>query len=603
MNIITLDFETYFDEDYTLRKMTTESYIRDPRFEALMVGIDDVWYGQEQIVAALDAIDWPNTAIVAHHAHFDGLILWHHFKKRPGLWLDTLSMARQVIGNHVSVSLDSVAKHFNLSAKTVPYDLFRGKHWHQIDDYTRRTMGAGCVHDCQLTKGIFDGMATEFPAEEYQIVDITVRMFTEPCIVGDTAVLAEQWQREHDEKARILAELNVTDKDLRSPEKFATLLRALDIEPATRTSPTTGDTLYDFAKTSDFMQDLLEHEDDAVRVLAEARIAINSAIAQTRAERLGWMATRGAMCVYLLYAGAHTTRWSGGDKVNWQNFPRPHPEKPALLRRAMTAPPGYKLGVIDLSQIECRILNYFAGQWDVIEKFARKEDPYTGIASHFYGFEVTKAMPRERGMGKQLELSCGFGAGAFTIAVTAKKGTYGPPVVLTDEEALRARDTYRSTHPMVVALWKQADQILHILAGRGSCRWGPLRVDNGRIYGPNGGWINYRTLEWHVNEESGESYWRLKTRRGWRKIYGGALVENVVQFMARIVMSQAMLRINAMGIKILNSTHDELTILLKICPEIEEIFQACLAQMKQTPVWLPGIPLDAEGAYGDRYEK
>ena len=131
MNIITLDFETFFSDDYTLKKMTTESYVRDSRFRAHGVGIRwqepghnldwpirTAWFSGENIAAGLANFDWSQTAVLAHHAHFDGLILAHHYGVRPALWLDTLSMARALIGNHLSVSLESLAAHFGLEAKT-----------------------------------------------------------------------------------------------------------------------------------------------------------------------------------------------------------------------------------------------------------------------------------------------------------------------------------------------------------------------------------------------------------------------------------------------------------------------------------------------------
>src|SRR5262249_24995951 len=154
----------------------------------------------------------------------------------------------------------------------------------------------------------------------------------------------------------------------------------------------------------------------------------------------GDMAKRGRMPVYLRYCGAHTTRWSGGDKTNWQNLRRG-----GRLRKTVKASRGATLAVVDSSQIECRILNEFAGQEDVIEKFRTGADPYIGIASQAYGRAITKEDKAERGTGKQLELSCGYGAGAATIQKTARLGTYGPPVHIDIETAERWKHLYRDT--------------------------------------------------------------------------------------------------------------------------------------------------------------
>jgi DNA polymerase len=300
------------------------------------------------------------------------------------------------------------------------------------------------------------------------------------------------------------------------------------------------------------------------------------------------------MCVYLAYAGAHTTRWSGGDKVNWQNFKRG-----SLIRKAMYAPAGHKIVKADKSQIECRILNYVAEQWDVIERFRNNVDPYVGIASQFYERTITRDDPAERGVGKQLELSCGYGAGAETICRTAKRGTYGPPVVLSAAQGLAARDLYRSTHQNVVAYWKQASRIISALAGSaGHTHWGPLTVETGKI-SLQGIPIWYPELHFHRDEESGEEYWRYKTRKGWAKLYGGKLVENVVQFMSRVDMSQSLLRILARtDIRPAHLEHDSAA---WIVPNslVEPFTSVVTQEMTRAPVWLSDIPLACEVTMGE----
>lgn len=306
------------------------------------------------------------------------------------------------------------------------------------------------------------------------------------------------------------------------------------------------------------------------------------------------MGDRGTMCVYLSYAGAHTTRWSGGDRVNWQNFKRN-----SLIRKAMYAPPGHTIVKADKSQIECRILNYVAEQWDVIERFKRGEDPYLPIASQFYGRPITRHDPAERGVGKQLELSCGYGSGAATIIRTAKRGSYGPPVYLTEAQGLEARDLYRNTHPGVVAYWKQAGRIISALAGTNqSTNWGPLLVESNKI-SLQGIPIWYPELHFHRDEETGEEFWRYKTRKGWAKLYGGKLVENVVQFMSRVDMSQSLLRILARtNIRPVQLEHDAA---VWIVPNdlVTQFSSVVNEEMTRAPTWLPDIPLACEITTGE----
>lgn len=598
MNIVTLDFETYFDADYSVTKMTTEAYVRDPRFEVHGLGIrwpdgSRTWMDAIECRRWLPAFQDQGFAFLCHHAHFDGLILSHHFGIRPRYWLDTLSMARLILGNHLPASLASLAEHFRLPAKNVPYNLFKGKHWHELDEATQQAVAVGCLHDVELTWQLFNMLATDFPAEEYRIVDMTVRMFTEPALVGDVETLAKVWVDEQERKADLLDALDVTPEDLQSADRFAALLREEGVEPPMKDGK--NGPIYCFAKTDDFMKELAE-DDSTAGDLVRARLGVRSTIDQTRAERLGWMARRGPLPVYLKYSGAHTTRWSGGDGVNWQNFRRG-----GGIRRAIKAPAGSKLVTFDLSQVEARLLNALAGQWDVVEQFRAGIDIYSIRASEFYGYPVTKALPKERGMGKQIELSCGYGAGGESIRSTAKKGSYGPPVLLTLDEAVRARDVYRSTHPRVVDRWGESGRMLARIASDFSepTPWGPLTVRNKRVYMPNGAWLNYDTLEFCEEWNA----WRYKTRKGWKKIYGSALTAETTQALARVIASQAMLRLQALGYRIVWCTHDDMVIIVDSDGNEEHHADVIHREIEQSPAWLPELPLKVEGGVSERYEK
>lgn len=441
-----------------------------------------------------------------------------------------------------------------------------------------------------------------FPMEELMLIDATIRMFTEPKLIGNTELLGKIWRDEQARKSALLAELGVTGEDLRSNETFAALLRQEGVEPEFKPGKADKEgkerNIYAFAKTDDFMRELVDHEDERIATLAEARLSEKSNLTQTRSERLGWCSTRGAMPVYLNYCGAHTTRWSGGDKVNWQNFTRGSP-----IAKAIEAPPGHAVVVNDASQIECRILNEVAGQTDVIERFRRHEDPYIAIASQFYGFAVTKANEKERGTGKQLELSCGYGCGGPTIVKTAKKGTYGPPVYLSDEEGVRARDTYRLSHAAVVGLWAVAGDVLKKLHSGLQFDWGPLTIKDKRIWLPNGAPLIYETLEWYTDPETGDQFWRMRTRKwSWAKMYGAKLVENVIQALARLHVSQAWLRCKGVGLDMVSMEHDKLIALVRE-HEAQAAFDFMKTEMSRPPEWLPNVPLDSEGYISQTFAK
>ena len=349
MKIVGLDFETYFDNEYTLQKLTTEAYIRDPRFEAhgcalKFEGAPARWYCPDELRAA--NIDWTMCAVVAHHAQFDGLILNHHFGIIPGMWIDTLSMARVVFDASVSIGLGSLAERFGLQPKSVPYNIMKGMHWDN-PAFPREAVAQGCCNDVELTMAIAQFMMCgghpaikyPFPVGELPVVDLTVRMFTEPCLRGDMDALRDAYYAETDAREALFAELGVTGEDLRKDEKFAELLRAEEVEIEKKITAK-GNEKYPFARTDRFMQELQIDPDDRIAALVEARLLAHSSIYQTRAKRLGFATKRGPnglLPVYLAYCAAHTRRWGGGDKMNWQNFPRPDPYKPqkGALRRAI----------------------------------------------------------------------------------------------------------------------------------------------------------------------------------------------------------------------------------------------------------------------------
>lgn len=607
MKTLCLDAETFYSDDFTLKKYTTEAYVRDPQFECLgfacVSGNEAQWVPQESLKGFFASIDWDNTCILAHHAQFDGLILAHHFNVCPRYWLDTMSMARLVNGTQVPASLASLAAMRGLPEKTVPYNLFKGRRWCNIDESTRRLIGEGAIHDAQLTQEICNWLLPQVPQDELFLIDRTVRMFTEPKLVGDVPYLQAYQHAEAARKNQTLLELGVSSKDLASADKFAALLEAEGIDVEYK--PGKNGEVPCFAKTDQFMKDLLDHEDDTIATLAEARLDVKSTIDETRAGRLTSMARRGPMPVYLSFCGAHTKRDSGGDSINWQNFKRS-----GELKKGICAPPGYLIAEVDSSQIECRFLNEIAGQTNVTQAFREKRDIYSELATKFYGFEVTKADKPRRGVGKQLELSCGYGASETTIIATAKRGTYGPAVLLSPEEGLRAKTVYRDEHSAVVNLWGAAKRMISALAGTPKpIEWGPCLVDTGRLYGPSVDgqsriWITYDDLRFEHFEDKGQpsNGWRYKSRKGRVKLYGGKLVENMIQFVSRIdTFSKAVKIIKASGLSLVNREHDKLVFLVKNDQYAQATLDWLLEQMQQPPAWLPSIPLDAEGSLSERY--
>lgn len=615
---VVIDIESYYDPTrkdhrgipYSLSHQTTESYIRHPWFECHGAAIKwsrdhpARWYDERQLRWVLQNEDWSNTLMICHHGQWDHGALAYHYNVHPKMLGCTLAMSRMWLGNHIGVSLDSVRKEFGLPPKTTPYNLFVGKHWSEMDQRTQQLVGEGACDEAESIWRLFGILLQRgFPKSELETIDVLLRMFVEPQLIGDIEFFARVWESESTKKQELFTELGITESDVQSSDRFAELLKAEGVEIEYKQGK--NELIPQFAKNDQFMKDLLESDDSRVANLAAARLGAKSTITQTRAETLGWMSRNGLLMVYIRPYGAKTTRPAGGDSSNFLNMKKADPDMPKVeqitIKQGICAPEGFLLAPIDSSQIECRLLNFVAGQDDVVEKFRNGEDPYVRIASQFYGYEVNKKdHPTERQVGKVIELQAGYMSGGEKIRATLRNKA---GIIITPEEGIRARDAYRQTHPAVVNLWGEAGRIIARLAGGAPIQWGPVHIRDSRMWLPNGACCNYDSIEYYRDDETGESYWRVRTRKGWEKIYSGKLVENLIQALAWVHVSGAMVRIHRMGYRILNAPYDELLVLIPKDGHEEKHAERCAAEMKVAPDWLPNLPLDAEWTLGERYSK
>lgn len=166
MTPVVLDFESFYSDEFTLSKMTTESYIRDPRFEAHGAAIKwspnhhAKWYAEKELRYVLAEHDWSESFLICHHFQFDGLILSHRYGVHPAKRGCTLSMARLMLGNHIGVSLDSVRQHFGISLKKTPYNLFRNLHWNEMTPEVQEQVADGCCDEVESIWLIFCKLMT-----------------------------------------------------------------------------------------------------------------------------------------------------------------------------------------------------------------------------------------------------------------------------------------------------------------------------------------------------------------------------------------------------------------------------------------------------------
>lgn len=557
------------------------------------------WLGEPAPAGGKEAF-WRNCYWLSWHCHFDALIAAHHYQCFPGMLGCPMSMLRPLLRRTQSLALSSIRKLFGFPPKTTPYGYMKGYRWHEFTPQVQRLVGEGACDEVESIFAIASRIFPGFPPDELELIHMTIAMFAWPCLEADVSMLSRIYHAERQAKATRAAKLGLTPADLRSTAKFVNALQQLGVEVDYK--PNDKDELIPaIAKKDRFMQELMADPDDMVRALAEARLGASSSLLESRAMTIGSMAIRGPVCVYLYVYGAHTLRWAGGDRTNYQNFTRDKKDTVVSLRKAhrpARAMGRVKLKKIDLSQIEYRILCYVSGQHDMLELLRRKVDLYCRMATKIYGRTITKADQAERGNGKQIVLSSGYQAGDETIQRTAASGQYGPPVYIYLDEARRWKLAYRADHPCVVNLWAEAGTIIKTLKYRDRDRqWGPTYVKDGRIWLPNGLSLDYTTLFKWKSEDGTSAQWYIIGRDGPTKMYGGKLVENWIQALARIVCAQGLLRIHRLGYRVPNMEHDAGWILIPEDGE-EEHMARCYQEMVRIPSWLPGIPLDAEWSDG-----
>ena len=603
MNIITVDFESYYSADVGFSKQTTEEYVRDPQFEVIGVAVqvnagEPEWFtgSMPETAEFLGKYDWANSLALAHNAVFDGFILSEHFDIKPKGWLDTLSMGRALHGTNVGGSLKVLAEFYNIGEKGTEVNDAKGLRRTAFPPAQLAQYGEYCKNDVRLTWDLFNCMSQDFPPTELRLIDLTIKMFTEPVLQLDEGMLNVHLHKERQRKAELLENF---DKDtLMSNPQFAELLRAFDVEPPMKKSAATGKETYAFAKTDEAFKELLEHENHAVQALVAARLGTKSTIEESRTERFIGIARRGAMPVPLRYYAAHTGRWGGDDKLNLQNLPRG-----SMLKKAILAPAGYLMIDSDSSQIEARTLAWLAGQDDLVEAFDRGEDVYKIMASAIYGKSVADISKDERFVGKTTILGAGYGMGAAKFQAQLKN--FG--VVVELDEAKRIIDTYRATYPKITALWKAAGTALEaILRDQLTMlgRDGILKIEGkGGIRLPNGLYIRYPNLRQKVDEDTGKAEIVYDTKKGRaiipNRIYGGKVIENVCQALARIIIGDQMLMV-AKKYRVVMTVHDAIACIVPT-DEVKTAVEYVEMCMRIRPKWGMELPLNCESGFGESY--
>lgn len=688
--IIVLDFESRYSskpqewcpEAYTLRKMTTESYVRSPLFKAFGCSIrqfkrdapNTQWYQHEELPKIFSRYDWTKTAVVAHNAQFDVSILSWIYGIQPAFIFDTLSMSRALRGVKGKNGLADLAYDFRLPAKGEEIALSDGLY--ELPPDVERKLGSYCNHDVFLCEEIlkrflmmvrgsadleqagqrpeeynfdtaYDMANWQYPLKELRLIDMTLRMYTRPLLELDQDMLQDALFDEKERREGLLQRLGVTDSELASNDHFAKLLRTMGVEPPLKKKRPTPKTPHPkgfnfaFAKNDAMFQAMLNGDNEDVAMLCEARLKVKSTTERTRAQRFLDISSRGTLPVPLHYYGAITGRWAAakGSAINMQNLKRG-----SFLRKAIMAPEGHEIVVADLSQIEPRVLAWLADYEELLDIFRSGKDAYATFGATMFNIPglSKEGHPDLRQSAKSALLGCGYQLGWASFAGQLLVGFLGAPPVRYDKAfakklgvtagfiedfihyrdgenikkmmeiahtctteqllihcvaAKKIIDIYRATASPVVGFWGMCGALIESALFEGNeythkC----LTFRKEEILLPNGMSLRYPDLR---REQDEEKQWNWVYGDTATKLYPGKVTNNVTQALARIVMTDGLLRVSV-RMPLVGTVHDEgLGIVKK--GEGKPALAWMIRRMTEEPKYMPGIPLAADGGYHRRY--
>lgn len=344
----------------------------------------------------------------------------------------------------------------------------------------------------------------------------------------------------------------------------------------------------------------------------------------------------------LQYAGAgRTNRWAGrrfqphniprppkwavkavpyvrGRQIEWIDllFDTPLEVISAILRSCIIAGDGNQLTAADYNAIEARIVAWLSGATKLLTAYRNKEDPYRMMAAAVYGIPDWRTIDKEsfeRILGKSIILGCGFQMGADRFWSSCRE----KELYIDKALAKRSVDAYRADNPEIPAAWAEL-QAVAIAAVKNPGEWcaalgGKIHfIFDGqylRMRLPSGRLLSYLSPKL-VDSETPWGAPTLKlyfwgwngqfNRMEWQSLYGGRIMENAAQAIARDVMLDAMLRLDDDGWSLILTVHDEI---LSDDPINTRSLEAMLNTMTEGESWHEGLPLEAEGWQGHHYRK
>ena len=655
--MVIVDFESFFDDTFTLRKMRMEEYILDKRFKVHGVAVAYP-NGKTEWVEGDDVRRWLKShkkfGFVGHNYFFDGLIWKLQYNHVAPSCADTKLLSNAVFGP-AEVSggndLESVAERLGFQPKG-KIDIFKGKYDLSSDEM--KAMAAYATNDADLEYKVFHALLPRLTRPEFEawLIQHTLNIYInkplpvsaekcraamrkveanvhEKCKALPKIVFDCEEQKGSGKNKRIETTKKTVDEEvLASNKQFGqALIQTLQKHKVKVPMKMGKNSLIPaLAKADEGFMALKSCGNKMVQAMVIARLCKRSGDTQiARLRTLLKVSALGGFRVYLNYWGACTGRWTGGSGLNAHNFPNPgrssdefEREVATLIRECISPPKGRKFSATDAANIEARVLAWWAGQQDLVDAFGSGEDVYSSFATETFHEEVRKPKaddPKPKAVRFKLLRGAGKGAvlglGYSMAAPKFERQQRGNPEVralfetgeLTTTKCEEIVKLYRKKYPMIPALWRKVEGAFF------SAREGAERCVNGVLFTkgrdrgvdvtlPSGRVIHYPNVRIGTH---GDANAPKKCRVQWvyghgkgKKIYGGLLVENIVQAISRDILAEAVWSMEQEGYEVNYHVHDSV-VAVPPAAKAKKCLDYCVEVLSQSPEWATGMKLGAEG--------
>ncbi len=634
---VTLDFETYHDDEYCLKNMPTAEYIRDERFEFLSVSFKQSGYDTRFSTDVPDTLgrmrerfgdNLERCTLCVQNHRFEMLVFKYIVGFEPKYVIDTMDLAGYV-DPMAPRGLAAIAPRYGCGEKGTALADVKGMH---LDEIRRKGLLEGLreynAQDVNLQDALLHKLLPRLtnPTQELYLMRHTMGLFLNPVLYVDRERAIKFMETLSEMKTRNIPEGYEEDnfKDL----AFARIMKGflgddLPTKPGKPTKnmiPITGaDNLIPaFAKTDKGMVFILKHENELVRQLAQAKQDRQSFPAHIK--RVQRIVTEsdcrdGTIGIPLKYYGAHTGRVAGTGGINFLNFSGE--DFMQEIKECMTPPPGYKFVVYDSAAIEARGVAWLARQDDLVQAFADGADVYCSLAQSITGMYTRKPRPADppkiaagydirRTLGKVGILGNGYGMGEERALEQAwAKNPSLRPLIDSGQIDLnlmrKIKETYRSDYSMIPKLWNKLENAM---------RWVILRDDfadvNDRIRFerdpheagavlmrlPSGRCMRYPRAR--ISSGTGGIVWRPEGSTKDYHLWGGSLTENAVQALCRDIVMDQLKMVEDAGYPVIHHIYDSLVVLCEGGDE-EACEEVVYDIMRTSSDWCLDLPLDAEG--------